>query len=64
MKNQYMAIWQYIRDEPYNQIVNPKSFISKIKTTGKTPTADNTQNIEPAVPLRYLSNFGELLKCH
>ena len=60
----WRTLWQYIRDEPYNQIVNRKSFISKIKITGKTPTADNTQNIEPAVLLKYLSNFGELLKCH
>ena len=29
------SLWQYYRDESSDQIVNSKSFISKIKITGK-----------------------------
>ena len=33
------SLWQYYRDEPSDQIVNPKLLVSKIKLTGKIPTA-------------------------
>ena len=35
-----------------------------MKITGNTPDADNKKNVDIAVPLQYLSNFWELLKCH
>ena len=35
------SLWQYYRDEPNDNIVDSESFKSEIKTTGKTPVADN-----------------------
>ena len=34
-----------------------KSFKSKIKITGKTPSNGNEKDVEIIVPLKYLSNF-------
>ena len=56
------SLWQYYRDEPSNQIVNFKSFKSKIKITGKTPDNDYKKNVEIAVSLKYLSNFWRTLE--
>ena len=36
----------------------------KAKITGKTLDNCNTKNVQRTVSLKYLSNFGELLKCH
>ena len=52
-----IIVSKYYRDQPSNQIVISKSFISKIKITRKTPTADNRKDIEIAVPLKYYSNI-------
>ena len=60
------SLWQYFRDEPVDDdddIEDSKSFKSKTKITGKTPNDDNEKGAEIMVPLKYLSNFGELLKC-
>ena len=54
------SLWQYYRDEPSDQIVNSKSFISKIKITGKLPTAGNTKNVE--IVVQYLSNFWRTIE--
>ena len=53
------SLWQYYKDEPNDNIVNSESFKSKIKTTGKTPVAGNTKDVEIIVPLKlyHLSNF-------
>ena len=53
------SLWQYYKDEPNDNIVNSESFKSKIKTTGKTPAAGNTKDVEIIVPLKlyHLSNF-------
>ena len=56
-------LWQYYRDEPNDSLANSKSFKSKIKITGETPADGNEKDVEVMVPLKYLSNFGELLKC-
>ena len=58
------SLWQYFRDEPvddYDDIEDSKSFKSKTKITEKTPNDDNEKSVEIMVPLKYLSNFGELL---
>ena len=52
-----------IKDDPNDNMTQSESFKSKIKITGKTPAAGNTKDVEIIVPLKYLSNFGELLKC-
>ena len=56
-----IIVWKYYRDQPSNQIVISKSFISKIKITGKTLTADNRKDIEIAIPLTYYSNIWRTL---
>ena len=49
--------WQYYIDDPNDNITQSESFKSEIKTTGKTPAAGNTEDVEIAVPLKYFSNF-------
>ena len=56
------SLWQYYRDKPSGQIVNSKSFIYKIKITGKTSAAGNVKDIKILVPLKCLSNFQRTLK--
>ena len=51
------SLWQYYRDEPNNNLVNSKSFKSKIKISGRTPAGGNEKDVEIMVPLKYLSNF-------
>ena len=55
-------MWQYYRDDPNDNITQSESFKFKIKITGKTPAGGNTNDVEIAVPLRYLSNFWRTLK--
>ena len=55
-------LWQYYRDDPNDNITQTESFKYKIKITGKTPAADNTKDVEIAVPLKYLSNFWRTLE--
>ena len=61
------SFWQYYRVHSVIEYtidrVHSDSFKFKINITGKTQTAGNTKEIKIAVPLKYLSNFGELLKC-
>ena len=56
------SLWQYYRDDPNNNLANSESFKFKVKITGRTPAAVNTEDIEIAVPLKYLSNFWRTLK--
>ena len=58
------SLWKYYKDDPNENITQSESFRSKIKITGKSPADGNTNNVEIIAPLKYLSNFGELLKCH
>ena len=51
------SLWQYNKDDSNNNITQSESFKSKIKITGKTPPAGNTNNVEIAVPLKHLRNF-------
>ena len=39
------------------------SFNFKTKITGKNNDDGRINNVEIIVPFKYLSNFGELLKC-
>ena len=55
------SLWQYYKDDPNDNLA--KSFKSKVKITGKTPNNGNTKDVEVIAPLKYLSNFGEHLRC-
>ena len=65
------GLWKYYRDEPaltdtsalHNFPCNSVSFKFKQNTTGKTRN-NGTKDVKIMVSLKYLSNFGELLKCH
>ena len=55
-------LWQYCKDEPYDDIANSESFQFKVKMTGNTPNAGNTKDVKIAVPLKFLSNFWRTLE--
>ena len=67
------TLWQYFRDEPtltdagaikHFHVGNNDSVSFKFKQKITVVTgANGTKNIEIMVSLKYLSNFGELLKC-
>ena len=46
------SLWQYCRDEANDNIAESISNKSKIKITGKNPNADNTDDVEIALPLK------------
>ena len=52
------SLRQYYKDD----LANSKSFKSKVKITGKTPSNGNTKDVEIIVPLKYLSNFWRTLE--
>ena len=56
------SLWQYYKDEPNDNLADSKSFKSKIKITGRTPSDDNEKDVEIMVPLKYLSNFRRALE--
>ena len=56
------SLWQYYKDVPNDNIGQSESFKSKIKITGETPAACNTEDFEIIVPLKYLSNFWRTLE--
>ena len=56
------SLWQYYKDVPNDNIGQSESFKSKIKITGETPAACNTEDVEIIVPLKYLSNFWRTLE--
>ena len=45
-------------------MLDPESFKSKKKITGKTPDNGNEKYVEIMVPLKYLSNFWKTLEIH
>ena len=49
------------RNKPNNNL-DSESFKSEIKTTGKTPAADDARDVEINVPLKYLSSFWRTLE--
>ena len=51
------SLWQYYKDDPNDNKKQSDSFTCRIKVTGKTPAVGNTNDVEIAVPLKYLSNF-------
>ena len=67
------SLWQHCKEIPavnnagtivdFDGANATDSFDFKTKTTGKTDDDDEIINIKIMVPLKYLSNFGELLKC-
>ena len=66
------SLWQYCKDIPARNNNNgiteftagntTDSFNFKAKITGQTGN-HGTKDVEIVVPLKYLSNFGELSKC-
>ena len=56
------SLWQYYKDEPDDNLVDSKSFKSKVEITGSTPADGNTKKAEIIVPLKYLSNFWRTLE--
>ena len=58
------SLWQYYIDDPNDNIIQSESFRYTMKITGTPPADGNTKNVKIAVPIKYLSNFWELLKCH
>ena len=56
------SLWQYLRDEPDDNIEDSESFKFKVKITGKTPNNNNVKDVEIMVPLKYLSNFWRTLE--
>ena len=55
------SLWQCYKKEPNNNVVDSKSFKSKVKASGSAPTKGNTKGFETIVPLKYLSNFWRTL---
>ena len=56
------SLWQDYKDDPNDNIVQSESFKSKIKITGKTPAAGNTEDVEIFAPLKCLSNNQRILE--
>ena len=66
------SLWHYSKDEPALtnagatanfHAANSALFKFKQKITGKTDNANAGKDVEIMVPLKYLSNVRELLKC-
>ena len=57
----YQEVYGY-RDEPAAVLLNYKSFKSKIRITGKSPTADDVKDVKISVPLKYLRNIWRTFK--
>ena len=67
------SLWQYCKNTPtVNNVGNIVDFSAtnttdvfkfKSKITGQTNNDGEINNVEIMVPLKYLHNFGELLKC-
>ena len=53
---------QYYKDEPNDNITQSESFKSKMKITGQTPAAGNTNDVEIIVPLKYLRSIWRTLE--
>ena len=56
------SLWKYHKDDSNDNIKDSELFEFKAKITRKHPTADNTKDIEIAMPLKYMSNFWMTLE--
>ena len=56
------SLWQYYKDDPNNNLEDSESFKYTVKITGKTPTKNNTKDVEIIVPSKYLSSFWRTLE--
>ena len=56
------SFWQHYKNNQNDNITESELFKSKIKITGKTPSACNTKDVQIIVPLKYLSNFWRTLE--
>ena len=56
----HLEVCGYITE--MNQIINSKSFKSKIKITGRPPAGGNEKDAEIMVPLKYLSKFWRTIE--
>ena len=50
-------MWQYYKDDPNDNKPQNELFKHKIRIKEKTPAPGNTNGVEIAGPLKYLSNF-------
>ena len=55
------SLKEYYWDDPNANLADSESFQLKTKITGSTPDDGNGNNVETAVPLKYLSNFWRTL---
>ena len=51
------SLWNYYRDQPVDPIANSETFKYKRRIIGKTTTDGKTEEVEFAVPLKYLNIF-------
>ena len=51
------SLWQYYKDDPIDNLIDSKSFKSKVKITNR-----NTKDVEIIVPLKNLSSFWRTLE--
>ena len=56
------SLWHYYKDDTNDNITQSESYTCKINLAGKPPVAGNTNNVEIAVPLKYLSKFWRILE--
>ena len=42
----HLCLWQYYKDEPYDNLAYSESFKSKVKITGNTHADGNTKDLK------------------
>ena len=56
------SVWQYHKDDQYDNITDSESLKFKARITRRIPDAGNTKDVEIVVPLKYFSNFWRTLE--
>ena len=56
-------LWQYHGNVPNANMADSETFKLKARITGRTPVAGNSKDVEIVMPLKYLVNSGEFLRC-
>ena len=56
------SLWKYHRYEPRNNLANSESLKLDVNISEKIPVAGNTNDVEMAGPLKYLSHFSRTLE--
>ena len=51
------SLWQYHKDDANNNITDSGSFKFRTRITERTPSAENTEEVIIASPLKYSSKF-------